>query len=185
MVNEALLSLLVCPLGKAAPAARRGHVDLHEVRPAVLDRGRDTEHADRRGGAAARVPIAGRSAVRQVRRSEARLSECQLGSLEQGAILENDDVAGFHLMSFSQLDLAVDANPPGGDQRLGLAAALNAASQLERLGQIDGAIADLKRSPRGSFMLDQVTARTRARQAQRRHRVYAVTIRLPSSWLWP
>ena len=54
--------------------------DLLAVRSAVLDRRRDPEHADRRGRAAAGVPIAGRTRMRQVGRREARLNSCQLAS---------------------------------------------------------------------------------------------------------
>ena len=61
----------------------------------------------------------------------------------QAAILDNDDVAGLHLTPFSKLDLAVDPDPPGGDQRLGLAAALDTTGQLQHLSQVDRAIADL------------------------------------------
>ena len=146
MVNEALLSLLVCPLGKA-PLRREGDAfDLHALRSALFDRRRDSEHADRRGRATAGVQIARRSSLRQVRRSKARLTVLQVESSTVLSVLEDDDVAGFHLTPFPQLDLAVDPDRAGGDHRFGLAPALHAAGQFEHLGQVDGAIADFQRS---------------------------------------
>ena len=84
MVNEASAIALGVPAGQGAVAAGRRRADLHEVRPAVLDRGRDPEHADRGGGASARVQLARRSSVRQVRRSEARLTLRQRRKLDAG-----------------------------------------------------------------------------------------------------
>jgi hypothetical protein len=57
------------------------------------------------------------------------------------AVYDFDPVAYFHLSPLPWLNFAVDANSTGSDQHLGSAAALDAARELEHLGQIDWATA--------------------------------------------
>ena len=175
MVNEALLSLLVCPLGKA-PLRREGDTlvctrcgpcfSIKDDIPNML-----IEEAQLPAG----MRLAGQPGVRSIRRSDARLrlqpreharwhrslasvsmpafrsfaivGRVVFGRLDLGwcsgeqhdgrATVDGHLVAGLHLAALPQLDLAIDPDLAAGNQHLGLAAALNAAAELEHLRQID------------------------------------------------
>jgi hypothetical protein len=57
-------------------------------------------------------------------------------------------VADLHGASLAQLDLAIDSDTAAGDQHFGLTAALDAASELENLGQVNRPLVHRDRSRR-------------------------------------
>ena len=165
MVNEALLSLLVCPLGKA-PLRREGETlictrcgprfSIKDDIPNMLIEEAELPLAAARWPTSNAFDPAKPSSIDHPARLRAGFDVGACGSKrltcffrrrdvggcsrqqhDRRSSFDRDRIAGLHLTALAQLDLAVDPDLAAGDQHLGLAAALGTAAELEHLGQVD------------------------------------------------
>src|SRR5947208_3546196 len=86
---------------------------------------------------------------------------------ERWPAVDLDLVAGGHLPTLAELDLAVDADAALGDEGLGLTPAEHPAGELEDLRQMDRAVTDAEAVDHGVHPWCQVRCRARGRCGSR------------------
>ena len=173
MVNDALMALLVCPLGKA-PLRREGDTlictrcgprfSIDDDIPNML-----IEEAELPSG----CTRTGQFAVRSLRGCQARLGAPvpdrlspillldswppqgreSAGQHDRRSVLNNDRVASLHLPPLPLLDLAIDPYQTGTDHRFGRASALAHPASLSTWVKLIGRSPLFTEIGSGSFMI--------------------------------